>query len=307
MSKEKVLGFWYEGEFFPYILGGDEPPAPNPGEPPSGEPAKSAAPAKPGTGEPPVGDPPPPDTKTPEELAKEIKELTTKLDKSGKATSSLERRIDQLTREKKEAQAAVAKGKDKGWDDLSIQELRQYRNHFKKEDNDEMVIFLEDKIIDKKAGEVADKKVSQGENKTIRAATWAEAQKKYPDLKDKDSEHFQLAGKILAKYPQLNDINKNPQGHAVAAYLAAEELLYGKIHNKDALLKLTKDQIARANDKASLEPGGARPAVDTGSLDKLEKAALASGDPYSSAWRRYTKALQESGKDGSGSKPVGRK
>jgi len=213
-------------------------------------------------------------------------------EKAEKGIESMEERINRLTYEVKSTKEQASKPKEKTWDDLSVDELKKYRAHYRKEGNDDGVDFVNDKIAEKLADEKATSKMALRDASKLRVDSWADVVSIYPDLKNKNSEHYKKTLEIVRKNPKLDNIELNPEGHAVAARLAGEEMLREKVRGATKKAQATKAKLTKEQAKLGLE-SGTKKAVATDTIDKLRKAAENSKGPYSREWRAYFSALDK--------------
>lgn len=185
-------------------------------------------------------------------------------------------------------------------EDLSVDELKTLRAHYRKSENSEMVEHIEELMIDKRAEQVADRKLGALRFDQVRVQTWEVVVDEYKKLNDKafdlenqDSELYRRTAKLVSGDGRFN---KEPEGHAIAARLVAEQMLRERLAKTKSTERVLKKKVAKSATKESLERGGRASQAGSESLGKLLKAAEGSGSPFSPEWRRYLTALDKAKK-----------
>jgi len=217
-----------------------------------------------------------------------------------KMQDSMQKRIDELTYRAKSAEEQAKSSKGKTWDDLSVDELKKYRTYYRQEANDSMVDFLNDKIVEQSTKQQTLEQIKLERANAIRVNSWARVVEDYPELKDPNSEHYKKTVEVIQQNPLFDDIKQAPEGHAAAARLAAEELLRSKLTSTTKKVKAAKQKLQSEQNKLGLESGSGKQISDSPStkLEKLRVAAENSGNPYSTQWRTYLKALDNKAQGG---------
>lgn len=223
-------------------------------------------------------------------LQKQVEELNAK---NEHMREGMQKRIDQLTYELKSHQEKIDSNKEKSWNDLSVDELKKYRAHYREEGNDAMIDYLEDLIVDKKLESrlTTDKQVNLS-NQT-RIESWNIVTNEYEDLKNPNSEHYKMTQEIVASDPRFNDINTFPEGHAVAARLAAEKLLRQKVVASSQDAEKLAVRAKQDKQKNSLSVPSLQAPESSSNKAKLLEEAVSSGNPHSAAWKKYFKAIRQ--------------
>lgn len=221
-------------------------------------------------------------------------EEKSKAEKAEHGIEQLTKRVDSLTYKVKTNEQS---GKEKTWDDLDVDQLKDYRTHYRKEGNDEMVDFLNDKIVDRKSEQVADGKFQLQANNKARIDAWSKVKVDYPELADTSSEHYKKTLALIQARPELNNVMLIPDGHAAAARIVAEEIMRQKLHGKDTQIKATKNKLSKSQAKLGLESGTQKAVASKSSMEKLLKTAVDSNNPYGIEWRNYWKAKDKIKKD----------
>lgn len=218
-----------------------------------------------------------------------FKQVNSQLKTTRGELAEVRSRLDQLTERLGEREDGK---KEKTWDDLNVDELKRARQHYREKGDDNMVDFISDKIAERLADQRAETRLSERERKAIKEQSWAEVLRDYPELQNTDSALYQRTKQLIQRDRRFSD-PQFPEGFAVAARLAAEQLLRERAlanRKKDRLLsKKVRDSQRREGLEAKGRGGGAPKT----SLDKLEEEAVNSGDPYSPAWRRLLKATSQ--------------
>jgi len=226
---------------------------------------------------------------SPEEKAKKLED---ELRKKDKVIGDLQHRVDGLYARSKELESS--KGKEKTWDDLGVEELKDYRRKARAAQDDELVDFINDKIAEKTATTRIKEEADKREANYIRINTWKEVSSKYPDLKNQDSEHYQETVKFIQGHPKFDDLLDYPDGHAEAALIVADRLQLRKLQNVDKEKKSAEDKLGKEKIKKDLGRGERKGAgAEDESLSKLRKAAEESNNAYSREWRTYLTALEK--------------
>lgn len=229
-------------------------------------------------------------TETPEDKAKRLED---ELKKKDKQIGDLQHRVDGLFAKTKELESS--KGKEKTWDDLSIEELKDYRRKARAAQDDELIDFINDKIAEKSADKRIKDEADRREANYIRINTWKEISIKYPDLKNQNSEHYQETVRFIQENSVYDDLLRFPEGHARAAEIVAKDLQLRKLQNVDKEKKSAEDKLSKERTKKDLGKGERKGEAlgEDENLAKLKKAAEESGNPYSREWRIYLKALED--------------
>lgn len=286
MDINKLLSWLFPFTKLVYSVVPDDDPGPEP------EPEPSPGDPKPEPEPEPEPEPKPP---TIEELTTQISDLKKQIEdgegKSQRVIDQLQKRLDTATWQRDN----VKKGGERDWDDLSIEELKNYRVKARDIGNLEMVDFLTDKIAEKKTDVRVNKEAEYRESKYIRETTWKEALKEFPDLADESSEHHKETQAYVSRHKNFDNIMAFPDGHAEAARIVADRLKLKKLHNTDKTVAAKDKELLKERGKTSLGTTSSRPATKEGreQLDKLRDTAENSGSPYSKEWRVYFKALDD--------------
>jgi hypothetical protein len=250
-----------------------------------------------------VADPSPaePTTETPtNEVAEkkdELAELKSAVDKlkseNSQVKDAMQKRIDQLTWELKSTKEQSEVKREKTWDDLNTTELKDYIAHYADEGNGKMVAFLTDKLADKKITERLTETSSATQNATIRAKAWDEVVGEYSELKDPNSDLYKRTLEIVRSDKRFDDIKNFPEGHAVAARLASEQMLREKLKATETENKKISKKVRDEALKNSLDSSTARHAeVSTlGDVDKLMDRASNSKNPYGHEWKEVLRRI----------------
>jgi len=247
---------------------------------------------------------------SPEETSEEVVEeketeldiLKKELEKSHAETArtkdAMQNRINELTRDIKSIKEQTESSKERTWDDLNAKEIGQYIAHYTNEGNGEMVAMLTDKLTDKKIAARLDESNSLNRNNAARVQAWNEVASDYPELQDPNSEHYKKTEQFIKDDPRFNDLQRNPEGHAVAARLVAERMLHDKLRNMKgetkAVSKKARDEALKNSLDSSSGKRGETTPVDE--LDKMMDSASDSRNPYGPEWKAALKKINSAKK-----------
>lgn len=224
-----------------------------------------------------------------------LKETVDKLTaENSKVKDSMQKRIDELTWKVKNNEEKQERSKDRTWDDITDpEEIKQYISHYTNEGNGNMVAFLTDKLTDVKINKSLTSEKNAANNNAIRANTWAETVDQFPDLKDPNSEHYQKTLALIQKDPRYDDINKIPEGHAVAARMVAVEILQAKLKADGMKSKEAEATAKKEVAQNSLDVSGGKISNSSGKNDvaSMMDKAMDSKDPYGPEWREVLRKI----------------
>jgi len=227
-------------------------------------------------------------------LTKQVDELK---NENSRTKNSMQKRIDELTWKQKSQEESREKSKDKTWEDLSVDELKQHRTRYREEGNDAMIDMISDLMADKRIAKGVTQSRNETQNDAVRVQSWDAVIAEYPELSDVNSEHYKRTAEMVQSDKRFDDINSFPEGHAVAARLAAERILKDRINSAQKKSREAEKKLTDEKSKNSL--GSSTAKADTTSSttkDKLLAAAEDSGSPHSPEWRAYLKHVNSARK-----------
>lgn len=228
-----------------------------------------------------------------DELAEIKKALDSAKGESEHTKNAMQKRIDQLTSELKSIKEQSESKKEKTWDDLNSKEIEDYIAHYSDEGNGKMVAFLTDKLTDKKINERFSKNNQETQSHTVRRQTWDATVNEFPDLKNPESEHYKRTLEMVNSDPRYNDIQKFPEGHAVAARMVAVDILREQLKNQGVKSKeadaIAKKQVAK--NSLDVSSGRNTGASDKDDLSKAMDRAMDSKNPYGSEWKEVLRKI----------------
>lgn len=201
---------------------------------------------------------------------------------------SMQRRIDELTWQIKNQKEQVDKNKERTWDDItSAEEVTNYIKHYSELGDGNMVAFLTNKLTDIKISERFDSTSKTAQSNSVRVQSWTAITEEFPDLKNPNSQHYKETEAMVKSDPRFDDIKNFPEGHAVAAQLAAVKILKEQLKSqgmksKDAEVMAKKAIVQNALDGSTAKSGNVGTSKDLGSL--MDKA-MDSKNPWGTEWK----------------------
>ena len=191
--------------------------------------------------------------------------------------------------------------KPKTWDDLNIDELKTLKKHYASEGNSDMLDFVDDKIMERKAEEVSNRRDEKRQFSQTRVESWNSSVAEYKKLNDPafdlTNENSELYKKTLNLVQTDSRFNTIAEGHALAAQLSAEQMLRDRLLKNQSTQQALKKKAVKSISTDALESGNRTGAPAAMSMDKMEKAAFAAG-PYSREMRTYLRTLEDTKKKG---------
>lgn len=221
-------------------------------------------------------------------------------DRFKEVNQSLKETREEL-RSLKEQLNKPAKTGDK-WEDLDDAEIRRVRRHFMAQSDWDMVDKADEEISRRREKKRDDRLQNQQAFKQRQFDSFQSTVQEYKQMNDPD---FDLSNPKSALYTRTDEMVKSderfsvePEGFSIAAHMVASQMLRERmLKTKTSTSKLRK-KVAKANAQETLDTANAAPTTPGAKqqLEKLEEAALASGNPFGPEWRQFLKAQGDAGK-----------